>query len=303
MQTVFLYILYYFFYSAAGWAFESTYCSIGERKLINRGFLLGPMCPIYGAGTLVMEVLLYNPFRDKPLLVFLLGMIFCDGVEYMTSFIMEKMFNTRWWNYENELWNIKGRICFKHTIFWGIGATVFVKYIHPRVEAMFARIPEKTVRIVVISILCVFVCDVIFAAIRASDMFKLVGKFNDIVDFISYGSYELSQSAQTKYKNLKSRVIIRYRFFKGSVSDKLDEFSASWNESNDKINEARIEVILEAEKRIKKFEEKIKGLGFSKKLFPLTDSKDCEEKETKKKLSTKAITNQLKDLFDDIRKK
>ena len=88
MNTVLFYVVEFFFYSAAGWLIESLYCSIGEGRIINRGFLTGPMCPIYGTAALVMTVCLYNPFFDRPLLVFLLGMLLCNVVEYMTSFLM-----------------------------------------------------------------------------------------------------------------------------------------------------------------------------------------------------------------------
>ena len=99
MINFFRYVLLFFFYSTAGWCVESLYCSIGEKRLINRGFLTGPMCPIYGVGALVMTVFLYNPYKDKPLMVFLLGMIMCDIVEYFTSWIMETLFQARWWDY------------------------------------------------------------------------------------------------------------------------------------------------------------------------------------------------------------
>ena len=99
MNTVLFYVVEFFFYSAAGWLIESLYCSIGEGRIINRGFLTGPMCPIYGTAALVMTVCLYNPFYDRPVLVFLLGMLLCNVVEYMTSFLMEKLFHARWWDY------------------------------------------------------------------------------------------------------------------------------------------------------------------------------------------------------------
>ena len=120
------YLLLFFFYSTAGWVVESTYCSIGEKRLVNRGFMTGPMCPIYGTGALVMTLFMYNPYKDRPLIVFLLGMLLCDIVEYFTSVIMETLFHARWWDYTYEFLNIKGRICLKHTLFWGIASVAFV---------------------------------------------------------------------------------------------------------------------------------------------------------------------------------
>ena len=117
MDNIVKYILLFFFYSAGGWLLESIYCSIGEKKIINRGFLTGPLCPIYGTAAIVMVVLIYNPFRDNALVVFLLGIVLCYIVEYITSYIMEKLFAARWWDYTYELLNINGRICLKHSLY------------------------------------------------------------------------------------------------------------------------------------------------------------------------------------------
>ena len=140
MDNLIKYILLFFFYSAGGWLLESIYCSIGEKRIINRGFLTGPLCPIYGTAALVMTILIYNPFKDRPLIIFLLGIVLCDIVEYLTSYIMEKLFSARWWDYTYEFLNIRGRICLKHTLYWGIISVAFVRVLHPAVENLYAKI-------------------------------------------------------------------------------------------------------------------------------------------------------------------
>ena len=132
-MTIVTYVLYFFFYSAVGWLGESIYCSVGARKWVNRGFLKGPMCPIYGTGALAMAITL-TPVKNldirvpmfghdvliTPLLVFIAGMVVCDIVEFITSVLMEKLFHARWWDYSNKKFNIQGRICLGHTFYWGI---------------------------------------------------------------------------------------------------------------------------------------------------------------------------------------
>ena len=122
-MTIVTYVLYFFFYSAVGWLGESIYCSVGARKWVNRGFLKGPMCPIYGTGALAMAITL-TPVKNldirvpmfghdvliTPLLVFIAGMVVCDIVEFITSVLMEKLFHARWWDYSNKKFNIQGRI-------------------------------------------------------------------------------------------------------------------------------------------------------------------------------------------------
>lgn len=176
-----LYVLYFFFYSAVGWLVESIYCSCGERKLINRGFLTGPMCPIYGSGAVALSVCL-SPIKRSPaipewaefIITLFLGMIICDFVEFMTSLIMEKMFHARWWDYSNKPFNIQGRICLQHTAYWGLGTVVFMYVIHPPVEKLINMIPTKIAYIALGIILFVFVIDLINAVRVAADFRQLM---------------------------------------------------------------------------------------------------------------------------------
>lgn len=298
MQNIFLYTLYFFFYSAVGWAFESTYCSIGERKLINRGFLTGPMCPIYGTGTLVMEVLLYNPFKDNPIAVFLLGMVFCDIVEYLTSFIMEKLFNARWWDYKDELLNIKGRICLKHTIIWGMASLAFVKLVHPRIEVIFSRFSEKGIRIAVIAVLSVFIVDVIFAVIKATDFRRLISKFRELKETAG----EALSIVDEKYSSLKLLAEGKYDKFVLKFSERYDDISSTIDKGNDIINDKRDEIILQAIIKIQQVEEKIKWgsrnnkvhVRISKSLGKHLNSKSI-------KSSVRKLSDEVKDIIDDIK--
>lgn len=300
MQTVYLYILYFFFYSAVGWAFESTYCSMGERKLINRGFLTGPMCPIYGTGTLVMEVLLYNPFRDNPIAIFFLGMLLCDIVEYLTSFIMEKLFNARWWDYKDELLNIKGRICLKHTIIWGMGSLAFVKIVHPRIEVLFGNLSDKTVKITVIAILAVFVVDVIFAVIKALDIRKLRTKLIELKETITSNTSEIISAVDEKYTSIKLLAEGKYDKFAVAVSAKFDEISNTLDKGNDIINDKRDEIILQAYLKIQQAEEKIKWRNRSKKVrISKNFGKYLNSKSIK--TSVRNLSAEIKNIIDEIK--
>lgn len=199
MISFFRYLLLFFFYSAAGWVLESTYCSIGEKRLVNRGFMTGPMCPIYGTGALVMTLFMYNPYKDKPLMVFLLGMVLCDLVEYVTSVIMETLFHARWWDYTYEFLNIKGRICLKHTLFWGIASVSFVYIIHPKIDSILFGLSDKVVIILSVVILIVFAVDIIHSIVKALDIINLHRKLNNAISFLSGGFNSVKAVAQEKY--------------------------------------------------------------------------------------------------------
>lgn len=180
MDNLIKYTLMFFFYSAGGWLLESIYCSIGEKRIINRGFLTGPLCPIYGTAALVMTILIYNPFKDRPLIIFILGIVLCDIVEYITSYIMEKLFSARWWDYTYEFLNIGGRICLKHTLYWGIISVAFVRVLHPAVENLYAKINGDYIIYILAAVLIVFTLDVINAVRKALDIRKLQMKLSSL---------------------------------------------------------------------------------------------------------------------------
>lgn len=203
MDNIIKYILMFFFYSFAGWCLESLYCSIGEKRFINRGFLTGPLCPIYGTASLVLIVLIYNPFKDNPLAVFTLGIILCDIVEYLTSYLMEKLFAARWWDYTYELLNIKGRICLKHSLYWGVISIIFVKVIHPSVENLYGKISGNYIYYILAAVLIIFVLDVIHAVIKASDI-RLHQKLNSLIEVLGSELTSFKDSVTEKYESIQT---------------------------------------------------------------------------------------------------
>ena len=237
MNKIPLYILSFFFYSAAGWFIESLYRSIGEKRIINSGFLTGPMCPIYGTGALVMTVFLYNPFKDKPLLVFLLGLVLCDIVEYITSVLMEVLFHARWWDYTYEFLNVKGRICLKHTLYWGIVAISFVKLIHPHVDGVIMNLDVKTVRLMLIGIFVVFFIDVANSVRKALDIRKLQVKLSSILDSIG----NTFNSVKTTFGSKKN-----------SIQQSLENTADKLSDTKDEVFEQLQDVIHEFELRLSK---------------------------------------------------
>lgn len=145
-RTVSEWILYFFLYSFIGWLMETVLCSVRERRFINRGFLNGPLCPIYGCGVLLILYFLLpvrdavsNPAVALPV-VFAAGAVLASAVEFITSWLMEKLFHARWWDYSSHRYNLGGRICLSISLAWGILATVIVYILHPLFEKLVGRI-------------------------------------------------------------------------------------------------------------------------------------------------------------------
>ena len=164
--------LYFFLYSFLGWAQETIQCSIKERHFVNRGFLNGPLCPIYGCGALLIFTFLLpikrgisSPLLAVPL-VFLCGAVIASALEYVTSWAMEKLFHARWWDYSDKKWNIHGRICFWISVGWGLLTAVFVFGIQPLFENLLEalyRFQPLLPGILALSLTGLLVIDAVFS--------------------------------------------------------------------------------------------------------------------------------------------
>ncbi len=135
------YFLYFFIYAIIGYVCEVIYCAIPEKRVTNRGFLHGPYLPIYGFGALLVVVpLMY--FNAHPILVFLIAVLLTSTLEYVTGFLLEKIFNTKLWDYSNKFMNINGRVCLLNSTLFGIMGLSATYFFHPSIVRYVDRIPE-----------------------------------------------------------------------------------------------------------------------------------------------------------------
>ena len=146
-------------YSIIGWVYESTICSIGQRKLINRGFLNGPYCPIYGTGAVL--VLLVLGRIQNPVLLFFAGAVLTCSLEYLTSWLMEKLFHARWWDYSKRKFNIGGRVCLIGAVVFGAFSVVLILVLHPWVKSLTDRLTDTALTWICAILLVGIVSDLI----------------------------------------------------------------------------------------------------------------------------------------------
>ena len=153
-------IFYFFFYSFLGWLYESLLCSIfGEHRFINRGFLLGPYCPIYGTGAILCWLVLSN--HNNVFAVFAIAALLCCAIEYMTSFGMEKIFHARWWDYSDMPFQLHGRICLYGGIIFGAG-NVFIRFlVQPTLMRLTTQLNENLLNGSAIVLLIVIGIDIV----------------------------------------------------------------------------------------------------------------------------------------------
>lgn len=166
------YFILFIFYSIIGWLLEVANSFIKNKKFINRGFLIGPYCPIYGVGVLLITVLL-KKYLDEPITLFIMSMAICSVLEYITSYIMEKLFKTRWWDYSSKKFNINGRVCLETTIPFGIIGSVVTYFLNPAIFNLISKIPGNTLNILVIIIFCILMIDIAVSSAITTSLNKI----------------------------------------------------------------------------------------------------------------------------------
>lgn len=136
-------ILYFVIYSAIGWCIETVYMSFSRGFFVKRGFLIGPFCPIYGFGAILLIIFL-KPIRHNIFLLFIGAVVLTSALEYMTGFFIEVLFHQNsWWDYYGEPFNISGRICLKTSIYWGLFSLIMMYLLHPLISYSTRRIPHN----------------------------------------------------------------------------------------------------------------------------------------------------------------
>lgn len=158
IHTIVLYLLLFFIYSFIGWMIEVICKLISDKKIINRGFLIGPYCPIYGTAALCMTILLTKYLQD-PLILFIMSIVISGVLEYVTSYLMEKLFQARWWDYSTKRFHINGRVCLETVIPFGILGMVLLYLANPFFFTLIDSIPVTILHLITGILLIVYLVD------------------------------------------------------------------------------------------------------------------------------------------------
>lgn len=176
MENYYYYFLLFFIYCCIGWVVEVIDQRIEIGKLVNRGFLIGPYCPIYGVGGLIM-VFTLSRYMDSPIILFVMAIFICSILEYGTSYVLEKIFKVRWWDYSNKKLNINGRICLETMIPFGILGIAVLYYVNPFLTKIIKSLSYSTLQIISITLFTIFIIDLIISLIT---VIKIKSTFKDI---------------------------------------------------------------------------------------------------------------------------
>ncbi len=169
MYNICYVFLQFFIYSFIGYVCEVIYCSYLQKKFVNRGFLFGPLCPIYGFGA-VLTIYSLKSFVDNPIIIFVMGIIITSTLEYFTSYVFEKIFNNKWWDYSYRKDSINGRICLQNSILFGFGILIVMYIINPFVDRIISIISYNNLIIISLLIFIILFADFIWSVVIAYNL-------------------------------------------------------------------------------------------------------------------------------------
>ena len=279
MQIYYL-MLYFFVYGFLGWCTEVAYATTKQRKFVNRGFLNGPICPIYGVGVTVVVYFL-TPYKDNLILLYVLSTVLVTVLEGLTGYLMDKIFHHKWWDYTNQPLNIGGYVCLIFSLVWGVACVLIVRVIHPVIHKILTFIPH-TLGLVMLAVLeiCIFVDLYVTAAgilklnHQLEAMAKIAAELHEISDKlgenIHEGMMDTMEATEERRKKLEA-----------ATEGSRRKLSKGRTRIGGTADEARQQLQARSEELRKKYEE-LSGQGGAvsrrlMKAFPRMESRQYKE--------------------------
>ncbi|HEX3023442.1 MAG TPA: putative ABC transporter permease [Lachnospiraceae bacterium] len=245
--------IYYIFstfllYSILGWIYESCFVSIRTRTLTNRGFLNGPIIPIYGAGAMLVCVIL-NPLSNNIPLIFLGGMLLATLLEFVTSYIMEKLFHAKWWDYSQHKFNIQGRICLMVSLFWGFLSVIMITVLRPVSDFIINEFPRKYGEYINDIAIIIIVIDMTITSVSTLKLNQILYNIQKLRDeFVSY-------IENSKLNEIKDEFLVKYE--KSTFADMMESLKVKLEESvKSKESKKQSDFRVELDDRMKALKDK-----------------------------------------------
>lgn len=217
MKIVVIYILFWL-YSFLGWLMETTLVSLQSKKFINRGFFMGPYCPIYGTGGVLLLVL--SPYKDSPFLVFILSIVICSIIEYLTSYILEMIYKVRWWDYSNRMFNLNGRVCLFNSICFGLLGMLMVSYLNPVFLNLITSLSDTILTIIALIILIITLIDMSITFSIMFDIRKTIINLKDkTITNIFKKNQDNTEEVSKRVKSILKEKSIIHKHLSNAFSD------------------------------------------------------------------------------------
>lgn len=257
-------VFFFFIYAFLGWCTEVIYACVNSGKFVNRGFLNGPYCPIYGFGVVAVVMCIYPVKGNLPVLFFG-SVILTTALEFVTGFILEKIFNEKWWDYSDEHFNIKGYICLKFSLMWGLACIIVVRVIHPLIIKFVDFVP-RLIGIIIISVLSAgILSDIIItvlAIMKIRKNIRLIQSISDemrnISDFTGEKIYDKVSTIMEKNEEYKEKISEKCQHLE-EIKEKYKNITESKGIINKRIENAFPKLKINTRKTFRELIEEIKS--------------------------------------------
>ncbi len=223
MQVNFYEILWIFLiYAFIGWCAEVAFAAVNEGNFVNRGFLNGPYCPIYGAGVLIVVALL-TPLQENGMLLFAGSFLLTSVLEYITGFVLEKVFGNKWWDYSDMPFNIRGYVCLKFSIMWGFGCMFIVNQLHPHIMRFIRWFPYKVGVGIAVFVVIAFSADLVVTVNTILKFNKRLRMLEEIAAGMHKVSDEIGEDIFEKVSDITEKREIAQEYLEDKRAD-MEEY-------------------------------------------------------------------------------
>ena len=232
-------VLLFFFYCFCGWVWESCYVSLRQHRWVNRGFLHGPLLPIYGSGAIII-LFATLPVENDLRLVWLLGMLAATVLEYVTGAVMERLFQVRYWDYSKQKFNLNGHICLSSSIAWGFFSILLVKFIHPPIARLLADVPAWLVDPLALALTVMFTVDVVQSVQAALDLREVLSKLteeNEDLRRLAKRAEVAAAFAEDDLRRFREKTELEKRLLQSRMEAELEEQRQAREERRDRRQE------------------------------------------------------------------
>lgn len=250
----------FFIYGFLGWCVEVAYCGVENGNFVNRGFLNGPICPIYGVGAVIV-ILCLTPITHNIPMLFVGSALLTTILELITGFALDKIFHARWWDYSDKPFNIGGYICLKFSIYWGFVCIALMKGIHPAIYDMVKKVPYFPGIIALVFLCAVFIADIIITVVTINKLEKRVKLMDDIAGKIRAVSDEIGEHV---YDGTSAVIHKGEEIYN---SENVREIREKYAEDVEELKQKREELKAKYEKDIEELKEKYSELIKERHLF------------------------------------
>lgn len=260
--SIYYIISWFFVYSFLGWFWETAYVSIKEKKFVNRGFINGPLCTIYGMGAVSIYLIL-KPFDDNLVVLYIGGVMVATILECITGWLMEKIFHTRWWDYSHKKYNFQGYISLWTSLGWGVFTVVLFKVLQPAVSWFTHLYPQKVGQIALIVITILYVLDFTTSVLAAFGLTKSFAKVEDMMEDLtqylhSSKLYETKEEIQERLGTVRNYIRTQEAMERLSLrrQELMERFEMLFEEKRFLDNENYLAKKAEMEQRLDDFVKK-----------------------------------------------